>query len=514
MQPAASGFVTAPDDRIEALQGVRAEIFSHAKAKLLRDAGVQMRVPDALAGVCDRQRGGMEEIRAGFGAPVFPVAGEGVPVYRRLGSDLMGPPRRDPHEPKRVRGIDRDRFHPTQGTHAGIRRSSPGSSRHPVRSIPAQKVVPCVGRKHAFEQRDVPLEHRSVAKCRGGRLRSTQREGEDQQAARVSVEAVGRAGAKAHPVRRTSGKVPVYGCVKRPGPVGELATALVHNQQVIVLMNDASGKGRSVTLDRGARVALPNGGWSAVKRLGQFDRVTLIDASVSLNATTIDGDLSGPHRPVDAAQRHVLEQTSNDPVYTPAVIVRAENCPFVPGSHSSTVPSAPPVDKGRAGRQTQTTMEARTVAALYEMVSGPVFLSAFFSWFIAQFLKTIIDVVRHRSRTSGEAVSTMFWKTGGMPSSHSSLVTALATSIGFEYGAGTPIFTLSLFYGVLIIRDALGVRRSSGLQARALNEIGAQLVRRFGIRYHPVKEVSGHTPTEVTVGVALGFFIAVAFSLL
>ncbi len=159
-------------------------------------------------------------------------------------------------------------------------------------------------------------------------------------------------------------------------------------------------------------------------------------------------------------------------------------------------------------------MEARTVAALYEMVSGPVFLSAFFSLFIAQFLKTIIDVVRHRSRTSGEAVSTMFWKTGGMPSSHSSLVTALATSIGFEYGAGTPIFTLSLFYGVLIIRDALGVRRSSGLQARALNEIGAQLVRRFGIRYHPVKEVSGHTPTEVTVGVALGFFIAVAFSLL
>ena len=159
-------------------------------------------------------------------------------------------------------------------------------------------------------------------------------------------------------------------------------------------------------------------------------------------------------------------------------------------------------------------MEARTVTALYDLVSGPVFLSAFFSWFIAQLVKTVIDIARHRSRTSSEAVSTMFWKTGGMPSSHSSLVTALATALGFEYGPGSPIFTLSLFYGVLIIRDALGVRRSAGVQARTLNEIGAQLQEKLGIAYRPVKEVSGHTPTEVAVGVALGFFIAVAFSLL
>ena len=159
-------------------------------------------------------------------------------------------------------------------------------------------------------------------------------------------------------------------------------------------------------------------------------------------------------------------------------------------------------------------MEARSVTALYELVSGPVFLSAFFSWFIAQLLKTIIDITRHRSRTSGEAVATMVWKTGGMPSSHSSLVTALATSIGFQYGLETPIFTLSLFYGVLIIRDALGVRRSAGDQARALNEIGAKLEKRLGITYHRVREVSGHTPTAVAVGVAFGFFIAVAFSLL
>ena len=159
-------------------------------------------------------------------------------------------------------------------------------------------------------------------------------------------------------------------------------------------------------------------------------------------------------------------------------------------------------------------MESQAVSALYELVSGPLFLSAFFSWFIAQLLKTLIEIVRQRSRTSGEVVSTMFWKTGGMPSSHSSLVTALATSIGFEYGPSSPLFTLSLFYGILIIRDALGVRRSAGMQAQALNKLSEELHDLLGTTNTQVKEVTGHTATEVAVGVALGFFIALAFSLL
>jgi acid phosphatase family membrane protein YuiD len=159
-------------------------------------------------------------------------------------------------------------------------------------------------------------------------------------------------------------------------------------------------------------------------------------------------------------------------------------------------------------------MESQAVSALYGFVSGPVFLSAFFSWFIAQLLKTIIDTTRHRSKTSGDMVSTMFWKTGGMPSSHSSLVTALATSIGFWEGVATPLFALSLFYGVLVIRDALGVRRSAGIQARALNALSRELHEKLGTEHHPVKEVLGHSPAEVAVGAGLGFFIALAFSLL
>ena len=108
----------------------------------------------------------------------------------------------------------------------------------------------------------------------------------------------------------------------------------------------------------------------------------------------------------------------------------------------------------------------------------------------------------------------MFWKTGGMPSSHSALVTALATSIGFNTGLRTPLFTLSLFYGILIIRDALGVRRSSGVQAQALNALSRELHEKLGTEHRQVKEVSGHSPSEVAVGAGLGFFIGLAFSLL
>ena len=151
---------------------------------------------------------------------------------------------------------------------------------------------------------------------------------------------------------------------------------------------------------------------------------------------------------------------------------------------------------------------------LYGLFAGPVFLSAFFSWFIAQLIKTVIEAVKNRHILNQGVLVTLFWKTGGMPSSHSSMVSALAVSIGFEHGIETPLFALSLFYGVLIIRDALGVRRAAGNQARAINRIGRELAERIDLRFEPVKEINGHTPAEVSVGILLGVFIALAFTLL
>ena len=159
-------------------------------------------------------------------------------------------------------------------------------------------------------------------------------------------------------------------------------------------------------------------------------------------------------------------------------------------------------------------MNSDAAAQLYGLFGGPVFLSAFFSWFVAQLIKTLIEALKNRSILNRDFLVTLFWRTGGMPSSHSSLVSALAVSIGFSYGIETPLFVLSLFYGILIIRDALGVRRAAGNQARAINKLGRELEERMDVRFEPVKEINGHTPAEVTVGILLGVFIALAFSLL
>ena len=159
-------------------------------------------------------------------------------------------------------------------------------------------------------------------------------------------------------------------------------------------------------------------------------------------------------------------------------------------------------------------MRSQVVSYIYGMVSSRIFLSAFFSWFVAQLIKVAVETVRGEHHGSRDILATLVWRTGGMPSSHSSMVTALATAVGFKYGMSSPVFVISLFYGLIIIRDAVGVRRSAGVQAQALNSLGRQLAETHGIDFTPVREVSGHTPAEVSVGMLLGFFIAVAFSIL
>ncbi len=145
------------------------------------------------------------------------------------------------------------------------------------------------------------------------------------------------------------------------------------------------------------------------------------------------------------------------------------------------------------------------------ILSHPVFLSAFSSWFIAQILKSCIALFRNRPLTAKEILVNILWATGGMPSSHSAVVAALATSVGFVQGADSPLFFVTLFYALLTFRDALGVRRAAGYQAKALNTIIKHLAKRSSLRLKSVKEIHGHSVSEVFVGALLGFFIAVAF---
>ena len=151
---------------------------------------------------------------------------------------------------------------------------------------------------------------------------------------------------------------------------------------------------------------------------------------------------------------------------------------------------------------------------LVSFAENPIFLSSLTSWFLSQFMKALLVILKSRRRSPREVLATLLWRTGGMPSSHSSLVAALATSVGFSEGLGSSIFIVTLALALIVIRDSLGVRRSSGLQARSLNQLGKEASERFGITYHPVKEIQGHAPLEVLVGALMGVFIAAAIALL
>lgn len=149
---------------------------------------------------------------------------------------------------------------------------------------------------------------------------------------------------------------------------------------------------------------------------------------------------------------------------------------------------------------------------MYNLLKNQVFLATLFSWLITQMLKSIINIVRERPHSAKDIILRFLWSTGGMPSSHSAVVTSLATASGFKYGVESPVFIIALFYGFLFIRDALGVRRAAGLQAIAINQLIAKLPKKERKRIKMVKEIHGHKFSEVAVGILLGFFIAVAFT--
>ena len=126
----------------------------------------------------------------------------------------------------------------------------------------------------------------------------------------------------------------------------------------------------------------------------------------------------------------------------------------------------------------------------------------FFLWFAIQTFKLIYDLVTTKKFNFKRIMGA-----GGMPSSHSAIVIALATLIGKYEGVNTPIFALALIVAFVVMYDACGVRRAAGKQAALLNKIvetpglsGVQVSERL-------VEVLGHTPTQVIVGALIGVIV-------
>ena len=151
---------------------------------------------------------------------------------------------------------------------------------------------------------------------------------------------------------------------------------------------------------------------------------------------------------------------------------------------------------------------------LIAFFSSPMLAAVIFSWFCAQFIKTLIHLFARKIHSIQELVELLVWRTGGMPSSHSSLVACICTMVAFRSGFSSDVFILALCFYLVTVRDAVGVRRANGIQAKMLNEMGRALEQKGLYEFKKIKEVQGHTPLEVFVGSLLGFFIGVAFSVL
>lgn len=150
-------------------------------------------------------------------------------------------------------------------------------------------------------------------------------------------------------------------------------------------------------------------------------------------------------------------------------------------------------------------------STLSTLLESPIFLSSLCSVVIVQVLKTAIAVFKKLPSSGGRFSMEMLWKTGGMPSSHSALVTSLSTSVGFVEGFSSPIFIVMAFLASIVVRDAVGVRRSAGEQARVINMIIRESNISTKTPINTLREVDGHTIPDVAVGITLGFFVAVAF---
>jgi hypothetical protein len=123
---------------------------------------------------------------------------------------------------------------------------------------------------------------------------------------------------------------------------------------------------------------------------------------------------------------------------------------------------------------------------------------------LAQTIKVVIGVVSEKRFNFR-----WFVGSGGMPSSHAATVAALAASVGFKFGFGSPFFAMAFFFAFIIMFDAQGVRRQSGRQAEALNKIIEDIYLNKGVKQERLIELLGHTPVQVLIGAALGVVVAV-----
>uniref|UniRef100_A0A2C9UQP9 Phosphatidic acid phosphatase type 2/haloperoxidase domain-containing protein n=2 Tax=Manihot esculenta TaxID=3983 RepID=A0A2C9UQP9_MANES len=131
-------------------------------------------------------------------------------------------------------------------------------------------------------------------------------------------------------------------------------------------------------------------------------------------------------------------------------------------------------------------------------------LSALLACALAQFLKLFTNWFKEKRWDSKRMLDS-----GGMPSSHSATVTALAMAIGLQEGTGSPTFAIAVVLACVVMYDASGVRLHAGRQAELLNQIVCEFPPEHPLSsVRPLRELLGHTPLQVVVGALVGCIVA------
>ena len=145
-----------------------------------------------------------------------------------------------------------------------------------------------------------------------------------------------------------------------------------------------------------------------------------------------------------------------------------------------------------------------------ELIQNKILISAATGWVVAQVLKTLIHTFFTKNFVAERLVGG-----GGMPSSHSATVCALATATAIEFGMGSFEFAVTAILGLVVMYDAIGVRQETGKQAKILNdmiEMFSHMGKDMDIGTQ-LKEFVGHTPLQVLVGALLGIATALFISM-
>lgn len=128
----------------------------------------------------------------------------------------------------------------------------------------------------------------------------------------------------------------------------------------------------------------------------------------------------------------------------------------------------------------------------------------FLVWFSIQLFKVICDVIKTKKFELKRIMGA-----GGMPSSHSAVVTVLATLIGKNEGFNTAIFGFSVIFACVVMYDAMGVRREAGNHAKIINKIIDEPTMSNVKTSEKFDEVLGHTPVQVLIGAIIGILIGI-----